>query len=92
MPSEIVFVEKVPESPNREMYEWPKVVAALKARPNEWARIYKGSSRTRGYSIARRISRGEIPEFRHEVGSFEAVARKSGDRVDIYARYVGGAA
>jgi hypothetical protein len=60
------------------------IVEALRATPGEWALVLRGATR----SAATEISHGTLLAYR-PAGSFEATARKNGDRHDIYARYVG---
>ncbi len=60
------------------------IARALRERPGEWAKVHEGITSA---TAAQRIKRGHgswSPE-----GAFEAVSRKSGDRIDVYARYVG---
>jgi hypothetical protein len=71
---------------------WDQVAEELKSRPGEWAKI---RSQTTDPSICNRINKGFTTAFQ-PAGSFEATTRavKSDDgkrRVDIWARYVGGA-
>jgi hypothetical protein len=65
-------------APHREIAE------ALKARPGLWARVLEDVAQ----STPGLIRNGLLVAHR-PAGSFEATARKNGDRWDIYARYIG---
>jgi hypothetical protein len=81
--ADIEFVDP-PAQGRRIKHPHAAIVQALKARPGTWARVITDAP----HSITDRMTRGELKPYR-PVGSFEATARKNGDRWDIYARYVG---
>jgi hypothetical protein len=81
--ADIEFVEP-PGSGRATRYRHREIAEALKAKPGVWARVLTDVSRI----YTTRIGQAHAHEYR-PAGSFEATARRNGDRFDIYARYVG---
>lgn len=85
----VEFVD-APPSQSRGGRDWVSVAEALRAKPEQWAKVATGVSP----NTAALIKKGKITAFR-PAGSFEAVSRNgvvasSGARIaDTYARYVG---
>lgn len=85
--SEIKFGDLPPDGRSSNITDWPQIVAALRARPGEWAMV----GRRNGVYVTR-IKRGGMGFL--PVGAFEAAARNSaregGSRYsDIWVRYIG---
>ena len=81
--TDIQFVS-TPPSDGRRRHDHAAIVSALKARPGEWALILTGVDQSNATNIQTARLAAYAP-----AGSFEATARKSTDKCDIYARYVG---
>ena len=64
--------------------KWLPVIAELKKRPGQWAKITTLGSSTTAHNLAREIQRG-AGHWGNE-GTFEAAGRGC----DVYARYIGG--
>lgn len=67
--------------------KYDMIAVELIARPNEWAVIHEGWSRSSADNLAIRIRRGEISCF--TAGEFAAVVRTVSYQYRVYARYVG---
>lgn len=66
---------------------WAATVAALRARPGQWAVMYEGTDGTAS-SLASRVRGGLDPRWQ-PAGAYEAVARCRDGRTVTYVRYVG---
>ena len=80
-----------PPADSRSSGQYPsngEVVAALKARPGEWALIRTVSSVSSATSTAYQIRSARLSAFA-PAGSFEAVSRTTNGEYRVYARYVG---
>lgn len=64
------------------------VAERLRNRPGRWARVRQFDNRNTAYVYANTISHGRTRAF-EPAGSFEAVSRKNGQGVHVYARFVG---
>jgi hypothetical protein len=88
MKIEFVEAPPAPRSGPRSKTRRPKhysIARQLKARPGEWALIF----RDRTVSTPGVIRKGGMVAFR-PAGAFEAVSRSNGKgKVDVYAKYVG---
>jgi hypothetical protein len=65
----------------------PEQVAALKARPGEWARVKRYERPSSASSVAGRARKGYYPEL--AAGEWEAVGRTDGTASLLYLRYLG---
>lgn len=82
---EVVF-----EEPPRTRVQHAIVVAALRERPGEWARVGVYATPGSAHSLARQIKRATLNAWA-PAGAFEAVGRTVKGEHRVYARYVGGA-
>jgi hypothetical protein len=67
---------------------YDRVAEVLRANPGRWALIYDGSLKGR-QGAAHQIRQGALRAFT-PAGDFDATTRWQGDRLRIYARYLGG--
>ena len=90
MTSPTVIFEDLPQSkraggrPSRHA----TIAAALRDRPQEWARIHVSTSRSGAYSVAHQVRHGLLPAYlpaRH----YEAKGCTVDGEFRVYARYVG---
>ncbi|MFE6737563.1 hypothetical protein [Streptomyces tubercidicus] len=90
MTPDVVF-EKLPPSPRitpTASIRHTEIVAQLRARPNEWARIQERDKPGDAAGVAYQIRKGILAAFR-PAGHFEAKSRTVNDTFCVYARYVG---
>jgi 16S rRNA C967 or C1407 C5-methylase (RsmB/RsmF family) len=78
------FLEWVSEPPRRiRRGKWTEILAALRARPGQWARV----ATTSNTGMATLLRQGKLGDA--QPGEFEAVARRDDlGSYDIYARYI----
>lgn len=64
---------------------------ALRANPNQWAKVYEKDSQSRAGAVATTIKKGTRAGFGPK-GTFEATTRTQDGKGVVYARFVGGEA
>lgn len=69
-------------------HDWPAIVAALRVRPREWARVTTYPSDNSARVMADRLRQGAVAAAR-PAGSVQAVSRMVDGEYRVYARYVG---
>lgn len=74
----------LPENPRNHTEQYPPIAAALRERPNEWAKVLVKRTAKTATGFAGNVRRGSFDAFPR--GEFEAAARGC----DAWMRYVGG--
>lgn len=83
----IVFEEPPASKRGAKSTRHRDVVAQLKARPGEWARIRTGTTRASVDSCAQQIRTGRLVAY-NPAGTFEAVGRTVEGAYVVFARYI----
>lgn len=76
------------EPPPPKQRDFRGVPDALRAKPGQWARIAEYGNPGQAGMLVARIRRGEV-SYWQPAGTFEAVARRVGDKHGVWVRYVG---
>jgi len=86
-PLEFGDLPKPASTPRPSLRTWTKEAAELRAHPHQWALLTTKSTVTTLDNTIYRIRHGQLAAFR-PAGAFEAKRRG----LDVWVRYVGGAA
>lgn len=86
MPEEVVWSDPPAAAGTSATTSRQRKAAALRERPGQWAIIARGGDNRR--TLVTAIRTGKVPAFM-PTHDWEAVSRKVGGEVVVYARYVG---
>lgn len=65
-----------------------EMVNALRARPNDWARLFMFENNSQASTRAQTIRRGQRSGWKVDGGHFDVVTRKVETGIAVYVRYV----